>query len=47
VIHVIVGLFLLLLAMCAVAPWLGTDTRDDHREKARPDQVWYPPVGIH
>jgi flagellar basal body-associated protein FliL len=48
VILVIVVLFLLLLlVMCAVAPWLGTNTSDDRSEKARPEQGWYPPIGIH
>ena len=47
VIHVIVVLFLLLLGMSAVASGLGTQTGDDHGDQARPDQVWYPPVGIH
>ena len=47
VILVIVLLFLLLLLMCARAPGLGTDTSDDRSEKARPEQGWYPPLGIH
>lgn len=43
----IVVLFLLLLVMCAVALWLGAGTSDDRVGTARPDQSWYPPVGIH
>lgn len=47
VILVILVLFLVLLLLCALAPWLGTDTSDDRSEKARPEQGWYPPLGIH
>jgi flagellar basal body-associated protein FliL len=45
VILVILVLFLFLLVMCAVAPWLGTDTSDDRSEKAHPVEGWYPPLG--
>jgi hypothetical protein len=47
VILVIFALFLVLLLLCALAPWLGTDTSDDLSENARPEQGWYPPLGIH
>jgi flagellar basal body-associated protein FliL len=47
VIPVIVVLFLFLLAMCCVAPFLGTDTSDDRSEKAHPVEGWYPPLSIH
>jgi flagellar basal body-associated protein FliL len=45
VILVILVLFLFLLVMCAVAPWLGTDSSDDRSEKAHPVEGWYPPLG--
>ena len=38
----IVVLFLLLLLLSVLAPWLGTDTSDDRSEQARPEQGWYP-----
>ncbi len=44
VILVIVVLFLFLLLMCALAPWLGTDTSDDRSEQARPTNGWYPAI---
>jgi hypothetical protein len=48
VIPVIVVLFLLLLlAVSVVTSGLGTQTKDDHGDQARPDQIWYPPIGIH
>jgi hypothetical protein len=37
-------LFGVLLAICALAPWLGTDTSDDRSEKARPETGWFPPL---
>ncbi len=43
----ILVLFLLLLATCAVALWHGTGTSDGSSEKAQPDLSVYPPVGIH
>jgi flagellar basal body-associated protein FliL len=46
VILVILVLFLFLLLLSVLAPWLGTDTSDDRSEKARPEQGWYPPLGI-
>jgi len=46
VIPVLVVLFLLLplLIVCAIAPWLGTDSRDSQREPARSTRGWYPPL---
>jgi hypothetical protein len=46
VILVIVVLFLLLVLVSVLAPWLGTDTSDDRSEQARPEQGWYPPLRI-
>jgi len=46
VIPVLVVLFLLLplLIVCAISPWLGTDSRDSQREPARSTRGWYPPL---
>jgi hypothetical protein len=46
VILVILALFLLLLALCAVAPWLGGDACEACTEEQRPEPAWYPPIGI-
>lgn len=35
-------LLFILLAACALAPWLGADTSDDRSESARPLQGWFP-----
>lgn len=43
----ILVLFAILLVMCLVAPWLGTDTGDDRSEKAHPETGWYPPLIPH
>ncbi len=43
----LLALFLLLLAICAVALRLDTDTSGNRSEKAVPEQGWYPPIGIH
>jgi hypothetical protein len=37
-------LFIVLLTICAVSPWLGTNTSDSRSESAHPDQGWYPIV---
>ena len=42
VINVLVVLFVLLI-VCVLAPWLGTDTSDSRSEKAHPYNGWFPP----
>jgi len=37
-------LFLILLAVAALAPWLGADSSDSRSETAHPAAGWYPPV---
>lgn len=37
-------LLILLLLVCAVAPWLGTDTSDSRSQEARPEMGWYPAI---
>ena len=39
-------LLVILLLVCLLAPWLGTDTSDDRSEKARPRAGWYPPLSL-
>jgi hypothetical protein len=38
----LMALFVVLLAACLVAPWLGVDTSDSRSEEARPVQGWFP-----
>ncbi len=40
-------LFAVLLLICVLAPWLGTDTSDDRSEKAHPREGWFPPLSAH
>lgn len=40
-------LFIVLLLVCLLAPWLGTDTSDARREQARPSNGWFPPLLRH
>lgn len=47
VIAVLAVLFLVLLLACALAPWLGRDTSDAHREQSRPGNGWFPPLQPH
>ncbi|MGB7981322.1 MAG: hypothetical protein WCF36_11095 [Candidatus Nanopelagicales bacterium] len=47
VIDVIVVLLLALLLICALAPWLGTDSSDARSEKARPAAGWFPTLRSH
>ena len=35
-------LFIVLLATCLAAPFLGTDTSDARSEAAHPKQGWFP-----
>jgi hypothetical protein len=35
-------LFIVLLAVCASAPFLGADTSDARSEAAHPKQGWFP-----
>jgi len=35
-------LFLILLLVCVLAPWLGRDTTDSRGETARPEHGWFP-----
>ncbi len=35
-------LFLLLLVVSALAPYLGTNTSEPRREQAHPERPWYP-----
>ena len=37
-------LFLILLAVALLAPWLGADTSDGRSEEAHPAAGWYPPL---
>jgi hypothetical protein len=37
-------LVLVLLAVAALAPWLGTDTSDARSEAARPENGWWPGI---
>jgi hypothetical protein len=37
-------LFLILLAVALLAPWLGADTTDSRSEDAHPTAGWYPPL---
>jgi len=39
---VIALLFVFLLIVCAVAPFLGTDTSDARSERAHPAEGWFP-----
>lgn len=45
----VIALVLLLafLLVCALAPWLGTDTSDSTSEKARPAAGWFPTLRPH
>jgi hypothetical protein len=40
----ILVLFMILLAVALLAPWLGADTSDAHSERAHPVMGWYPPL---
>jgi flagellar basal body-associated protein FliL len=40
----IVVLFMILLAVAVLAPWLGADTSDSRSETAHPTAGWYPPL---
>jgi hypothetical protein len=40
-------LFGVLMGVCALSPWFGTDTSDDRSEKAHPETGWYPPLIPH
>jgi hypothetical protein len=44
VIDVLVVLFSVLLLVCVLAPWLGTNTSDARSEKAHPQNGWFPPL---
>jgi hypothetical protein len=44
VIDVIVVLFMILLLVCVLAPWLGADTSDGRAESAHPRSGWFPPL---
>lgn len=35
-------LFLALLLICLLAPWLGVTTNDSRSEEARPRNGWFP-----
>jgi hypothetical protein len=40
-------LFVVLLLVCLLAPWLGKDTSDRRSESAHPETGWYPPIVPH
>lgn len=40
-------LFLVLVGVCALAPFLGKDTSDSTSEWARPETGWYPRLTNH
>ena len=40
-------LLIALLLICALTPWLGTDTSDARSEKARPAAGWFPTLRAH
>jgi hypothetical protein len=44
VIDVLVVLFIVLLLICVLAPWLGADTSDSRAEGAHPKNGWFPPL---
>jgi hypothetical protein len=44
VIAVLSVLFFVLLLVCVLAPWFGTDTTDVRREQSRPSNGWFPPI---
>jgi hypothetical protein len=37
-------LFGILISICVLAPWLGSDTSDDTSEEAHPASGWFPPL---
>jgi hypothetical protein len=41
-VDMIAVLFIVLLATCLAAPFLGADTSDAHSEAAHPEQGWFP-----
>jgi hypothetical protein len=47
VIPVLAVLFIVLLLISALAPWLGTNTSDSRSEQAHPENGWYPPLVGH
>jgi hypothetical protein len=47
VISVLAVLFIVLLLVIGLGPWLGTDTSDSRSETAQPDNGWYPPLVGH
>jgi preprotein translocase subunit SecG len=44
VISVLAVLFIVLLLVCLLAPFLGRDTSDAHGEQSRPVAGWFPPL---
>jgi hypothetical protein len=38
----VLGVLSVLLLICLLAPWLGTDTSDARGESARPPAGWFP-----
>ena len=44
VVPVLSLLFFILLLVCCLAPWFGTDTSDARSERARPNGGWFPPL---
>lgn len=38
-------LFIVLMLVCILAPWLGADTSDARAEHAHPRNGWFPPLG--
>jgi flagellar basal body-associated protein FliL len=47
VIRMLAVLFIALLLICVLAPWLGSDSSDARAESAHPVAGWFPPLSPH